>query len=216
MIRVDLHCHTISSKDSSIKLEALITECDRKGLEKIAITDHNQISGALEAADRWPGRIVPGLEIMTSQGELLAYFVTKNIKMGLTPQETIKALKSQDAVISVSHPFDRWRNGGWSITSLIEILPYLDAIEVFNAHCFSDKPNQMAKAFSIDHNLAFTAGSDAHYIKDIGIAGLSLEDFFDAHGMRQALLTAQVFGSRSTLGMRLISRFNRFNHGRSC
>jgi len=208
-INVDLHCHTVTSKDSTIKLDDLITICDRKGIAKIAITDHNRIDGALEAFSRWPGRVIPGIEIMTSQGELLAYYIRELIPTGLSPIETITALKAQGALVSVSHPFDRFRNGGWKTPLLVELLPQLDAIEVFNAHCFSNRPNQRAVSFANKHHMSATAGSDAHSIFEIGLAGLTLDDFNDPQGLRQAIRNAKVFGRRSNLGTHIISRLLR-------
>ncbi len=208
-INVDFHCHSEFSRDSTIKLDRLLAECDRKGITKIAITDHNKIDGAMEAASRWPNRIIPGIEIMTSQGELLAYFVREQIPSGLSPMETISALKDQGALISVSHPFDRIRNGGWKEQILIELLPWLDAIEGFNAHCFSDKPNRQAVAFCHEYHMDMTAGSDAHHPLDIGQAGLSMVDFGNAQELRHSLKTAKVFGSRTKLGIRILSRLAR-------
>ena len=209
LINVDLHCHTAASEDSDIQLDNLIEECDRKGVLKLAITDHNQINGALEAVTHWPSRIIPGLEIMTSLGELLAYYVYEPVEQGLTPLETIQALKAQGAVISVSHPFDRWRNGGWKLPCLLEILPYVDAIEIFNAHCISEGPNHRAMIFARNHQLGGTAGSDAHSRYEIGMAGLSLVDFNDPDGLRQALRSAVVYGRRTSLGTRMIKRVKR-------
>jgi len=84
---------------------------------------------------------------MTTKGELLALFVSEEIPGYLSPVETIKRLKEQDAFISVSHPFDQRRNG-WSIESLIEIVPMIDAIEVFNARCGLDSMNKQAAMFA--------------------------------------------------------------------
>jgi predicted metal-dependent phosphoesterase TrpH len=208
LINVDFHCHTSFSEDSTIQLASLLDDCDRKGIQKLAITDHNRIDGALEAEKRWPLRIIPGLEIMTSLGELIAYFVREPVAQGLTPFETIRALKAQNAVISVSHPFDRWRNGGWKNPGLLEIVPYLDAIEIFNAHCITNLPNRQAQKFANAHNLPGTAGSDAHSRYEIGVAGLTLEDFHDSDGLRRALRSAAVFGHRTSIGTRMIKRVN--------
>lgn len=209
LINVDFHCHTDSSADSNIHLDNLIEECDRKGIQKIAITDHNRIDGALGAASRWPTRIVPGLEIMTTRGELIAYYLKAPVESGLTPLETIESLKAQGAIISVSHPFDRWRNGGWKESWLLEILPYLDAFEIFNAHCINEKPNLIAKGFALRHQLVGMAGSDAHYIDEVGIAGLRMIDFNDATSLRQSLQSATIFGKRVSLKNRMINRLIR-------
>ena len=209
LINVDFHCHTAASEDSDIQIRNLIDECDRKGIQKLAITDHNRIDAALEAERRWPSRIIPGLEIMTNLGELIAYYVREPIEPGLTPFETINALKAQGALISVSHPFDRWRNGGWKTPCLLEIVPYLDAIEIFNAHCVSDLPNRKAHIFARNHQLLGTAGSDAHSNYEIGVAGLTLEDFHDSAGLRMALRSATIFGHRTSIVTRMIKRMRR-------
>jgi len=183
--------------------------CDRRGIDKIAITDHNTLTGALEATKRWPDRIIPGLEIMTNRGELIAYYVWKPIEPGLDPLVTIQALKAQGAVISVSHPFDIFRNGGWKISYLLEILPFLDAIETFNAHCLTDHPNKRAHAFAQKYALMGTAGSDAHDGIEIAVAGLTLPDFHNPVELRIALKNATRFGKRTSIFARLFNRLNR-------
>jgi predicted metal-dependent phosphoesterase TrpH len=212
LIKVDFHCHTSASADAHIQLLDLPEACNRRGIQRLAITDHNTIDGALEAAARWPDLIIPGLEIMTSRGELLAYYVKQPVEHGLEPMETIRKLKAQGAVISVSHPFDIWRNGGWRKSWLFEILPFLDAVEIFNAHCFSNLPNRMAQDYARTHGLAGTAGSDAHTSREIGAAGLTLADFHNAAGLRKALNATKLFGNRASIGMRLVNRIKRGRH----
>lgn len=212
LINVDLHCHTSASSDAHIQLDKLIESCDRRGIDKVAITDHNTLTGALEGFSRWPDRIIPGLEIMTSRGELLAYYVWKPIEKGLEPYEAIQALKDQGAVISVSHPFDIFRNGGWKISWLLEIAPCLDAIETFNAHCITNLPNLRARLFASELCLAGTAGSDAHNQYEIGAAGLTLPTFQGAGELRNALKNATRFGQRTSIYTRVI---HRLKHTRS-
>ena len=77
MLTCEFHCHSIFSKDSLMKIPDLLQECQRKGIQRLAITDHNTIAGALVAKEIDPERVIVGEEIMTSRGELLAYFVTQ-------------------------------------------------------------------------------------------------------------------------------------------
>lgn len=212
LIKVDFHCHTSASSDGRIQLDKLMDFCDHRGIDKIAITDHNTLTGALDGVARWPERIIPGLEVMTNSGELIAYYVWKPVEQGLDPYKTIQALKDQDAVISVSHPFDVFRNGGWKQSWLLKIAPYLDAIEIFNAHCITDIPNLRAQAFAQKCGLAGTAGSDAHDSYEIGSAGLTLPDFNDPGGLRIALQSATRFGQRTSISTRLIHRLNHLRH----
>src|SRR5512134_3733459 len=132
---VEFHCHTIFSKDSLTRPEDLIKTCRRKGIDRVVVTDHNTIAGARAAQAMDPELVIVGEEIMTTRGEILAAFVREEIPRGLTPQETIRRLQEQEAFISVSHPFDRLRSGGWQEVNLLQILPQVDAIEVYNSRC---------------------------------------------------------------------------------
>jgi predicted metal-dependent phosphoesterase TrpH len=174
---IDLHSHTLWSKDCLTQFETIIRLCEKRGMDKIAITDHNTASGALELHKLAPDRIIVGEEIMTTQGEILAYFLQESVPAGLTPQETIRRLRDQGAVISVSHPFDRLRKGAWLEADLLKIIEYVDAIEVFNARCMFPQDNVKAQAFADQHHLNGTAGSDAHTAMEYGRAMTSVLPF---------------------------------------
>ena len=135
MLKVEFHCHTVASKDSLTRPRDLVDTCRRKGIDRVVITDHNTIGGAQAAQSLDPQLVIVGEEIMTTRGEILAAFVREEIPKGLSPTETIQRLKDQGAFISVSHPFDEWREGGWQEADLMEILPHVDAIEVYNSRC---------------------------------------------------------------------------------
>ena len=190
MLTVDFHCHTCYSKDSLTHLEDLLAACRQKHIDRLVITDHNTISGALRAQEMDPQRIIVGEEIMTQAGELLAAFVEKELPMGLTPLEAIARLRDQGAFISISHPFDRWREGHWELSDLLRVIPLVDAIETYNARCVQSGFNTKAQSFAQQHNLAGTAGSDAHTSFEVGRALLQLPDFQDTQsliaGLRQA------------------------------
>src|SRR3954466_9585684 len=109
MWKVDLHSHTIYSKDSLTPVAELIERARSVGLDKIAVTDHNNIAGALAAKALAPDLIIVGEEIKTTHGEIIAYFVKESVPKGLSPQETVKRLRDQGAVISVPHPLDMLR-----------------------------------------------------------------------------------------------------------
>lgn len=124
---------------------------------------------------------------MTTRGEILAAFVTEEIPKGLTPQETIRRLKDQGAFISVSHPFDRMRKGGWKEPDLLEILPEVDAIEVYNSRCMNPRFNRDARRFAEKHHLAGTVGSDAHTTFELGRSLMLLEPFAGPDGLRKII-----------------------------
>ncbi|MEP7293703.1 MAG: PHP domain-containing protein, partial [Chloroflexota bacterium] len=101
---VELHSHTLWSKDCVVAFETIIRLCQQRGVDRIAITDHNTANGALAMQKLAPDLVIVGEEIMTDRGEILGYFMQESIPAGLTPDETIKRLREQGAVISVSHP----------------------------------------------------------------------------------------------------------------
>lgn len=187
MLRVEFHCHTRYSKDSLTPPKKLVDTCRRKRIDRVVITDHNSISGALEAQSLDPERVIVGEEIMTTRGEILAAFVKEEIPPHLTPQETVHRLKEQGAFISVSHPFDRLRKGAWQEIDLLEILPDVEAIEVFNSRCMDPGFNRDAQAFAEKHDIAGTVGSDAHAAFELGRSLLLLEQFEGPDGMREVI-----------------------------
>jgi hypothetical protein len=154
IFRVEFHCHTNASKDSLTRPADLVAAARRKGIDRLIVTDHNTIAGAREAQALDPERVILGEEIMTTRGEILAAFVREEIPPGLSPLETIRRLKEQGAFISVSHPFDRLRKGGWLEQDLLEILPQVDAIEVYNSRCMLPSFNWEAQRFAEKHNLS--------------------------------------------------------------
>lgn len=210
MLRVEFHCHTSFSKDSLTAPESLVAACRRKAIDRLIVTDHNSIAGARAAQQLDPQRVIVGEEIMTTEGELLAAFVSAEVPPGLSPAESIRLLRQQGAFISVSHPFDRYRQGGWEIEPLLEILPLVDAIEVFNSRCMRPSANDMAAEFARQHHVAGTVGSDAHTVQELGRSTLLLDDFADASSLRDALRDAVAETRWSPPWIHLTSRYARF------
>ena len=187
MLRVEFHCHTNASEDSLTTPHELVETCRRKGIDRVVVTDHNSVAGARAAQALDPELVIVGEEIMTTQGEILAAYVTEEIPAGLAPQETIRRLREQGAFISVSHPFDAFRSGGWRETDLLEILPLVDAIEVYNSRCFLPRFNREARRFAEKHNVPGTVGSDAHAAFELGRSLLWLDPFQGPEEMRKVI-----------------------------
>lgn len=206
-MNVEFHCHTIYSKDSLTRPQALVETCRRKGIDRVIVTDHNTIAGARAAHVLDPERVIVGEEIMTTNGELLAAFVTEEIPQGLTPKETIRRLKEQGAFISVSHPFDRWRSGAWQEADLLEILPEVDAIEVYNSRCMLPQFNLEARQFAEKHRLAGTVGSDAHATFELGQSLMELAPFDGPQGLRSVIRSGIQKVKPSPAWVRLTSRY---------
>jgi predicted metal-dependent phosphoesterase TrpH len=209
LLIVELHCHSIYSKDSLNTIDGLLKRMDRLKIDRLAITDHNTIRGALHAHKIASDRFIVGEEIKTQKGEILAFFLQEEVPRGLTPVETIARLRQQDAFISVSHPFDLQRSG-WLLPDLIEITPLVDAIEIFNARCLEARINDMAIQYALKNNLSGTVGSDAHTLPEVGRAVLKLPDFSDAEGLRQVIGQAKQYTRLSSFWVHFGSTYARF------
>lgn len=210
-VKIDLHMHTCVSKDGALHPARVVEIAKRKGLDRICITDHNAIDGALAARQIDPDFVIVGEEILIDKGcEILAFFVQEWVPPGLSAEETVARLQAQGAVISVSHPFDRHRNQPWTEAWLEAILPALDAVEGFNARAIHAEDNNRAQAFAAAHNLPTTAGSDAHSGLEIGRAYLEMPPFTTAAEFRRGLAQATMHGQLSPAWVHLLSTVNKW------
>lgn len=208
-IKAEFHCHTVYSPDSLVELETLLKACDERGIEKIAITDHGCLQGALKAYQLDPERVIVAEEIETPEGELLGYFMTEEIPQGLPAVEVVRRLRGQGAFISMAHPYDPFRSW-WTAKTLEQILPQVDALEVFNARCRRDEYNQKAYAVALEYGKLLMAGSDAHAVSELGRANMTMPWFEDAESLRKAVQEATISGELSGLYVHMVSTFARF------
>jgi len=197
LLKVDFHTHTYHSKDSITTIQQLITAAQKRGLDRVVVTDHNTLGGALEAYAAAPDLVIIGEEVQTTEGEFLAAFVTREVPKGLEPLEALKRLKDQGAFISISHPFDPNRSG-WSMATLKNVATQVDAIEVFNARVVDARHNQLAAEFAAGLGMPGNAGSDGHHHSEIGRAFSIVPDFHDAESLRLAIRSAQIGGRISS------------------
>jgi hypothetical protein len=169
-ILADLHMHTNHSPDCATDVEALLDHCIAQGLGAIAITDHNEVSGALAAAamDK-PITVIVGEEVKTSQGEVIGLFLQERIERGMSMAETIAAIQDQGGLVYMPHPFDRMHTIPDPAT-LLRSLDDLDVFEVYNARLLFESFNADALRFATKYNLIQAAGSDAHVLPGIGTA----------------------------------------------
>ncbi len=198
MWKVDLHSHTIFSRDCLTPVAALIERARAVGLDKIAVTEHNNLAGALAAKAMAPDLVIVGEEIKTTHGEIIAYFVKECVPKGLSPQETIKRLRDQGAVISVPHPLDSLRRSAMGRENVLAIIDQVDAVEVLNARCVRVADNLAAAELALAHGKLVTAGSDAHTLYEVGRCTVAMPEFDDdAESFRDALAQAQPQGEVS-------------------
>lgn len=208
MWKVDLHSHTIYSRDCLTPTLALIEQARAVGLKKIAVTDHNCLAGALAAKALAPDLVIVGEEIKTTHGEIIAYYVKECVPKGLSPQETIRRLRAQGAVISVPHPLDSVRRSAMGRKNLLEIINDVDALEIRNARCVAARDNLAAAELAHAHGKLITAGSDAHTTFEVGRCALLMPEFDDdAESFRDALEQAQPQGEVSPFWPHVVSSY---------
>ncbi len=173
-MKCDLHCHTSYSYDSNSSPKEMVDAAIEKGIDCLAVTDHSEIKGALEAIEYAKGKsilIIPGIEIKSKEGDILGLNIKEIIPNGLSAKETIKKIKEAGGVAIIPHPFGRFCSFKGNLENLIDDI---DGIEILNASSVFGPGNKKALAFAQRFNLPFTAGSDAHGSNLVGQAFLEI------------------------------------------
>ena len=211
MWKVDLHSHTIYSKDCLTKTEQFIAHARKIGLNKVAVTEHNRLDGSLVAKALAPDLVIVGEEIKTTHGEIIAYYVQEEVPRGLSPQETIRRLREQGAVISIPHPLDSLRSSAMRLRNVLTVIDDVDALEVRNARCVRPADNLAAAKLAEERGKLVTAGSDAHTLAELGQCYMKMPPFEDnAESFRAALAAAIPAGEVSPFWPHFASTYARW------
>jgi predicted metal-dependent phosphoesterase TrpH/glycosyltransferase involved in cell wall biosynthesis len=202
LIDVDLHMHTDHSYDCATPVEVLLAEARARGLGAIAVTDHNEISGAHEARARAGDlglAVIVGEEIKTaSQGEVIGLFIEEKIPRGMTLQETIAEIKRQGGLVYVPHPFDRLHSVP-DYEHLLGVLDEVDAIEVFNPRVAITEFNDEAARFAAKYRIPAGAGSDAHVPQGLGSVRIRMREFDGPEEFLESLRDADIVRNPASL-----------------
>jgi hypothetical protein len=202
LIDVDLHMHTDHSPDCATPVEVLLATAHTQGLGAIAVTDHNEISGALEAraqAQDAGVKVIVGEEVKTAgQGEVIGLFIEQKIPRGLSLEETVAEIKRQGGLVYVPHPFDRMHSVP-DYEHLLKILDHLDAIEVFNPRVAIGAFNEEAARFAAKYRIIAGAGSDSHVAQGLGTVRIRMRDFDGPGEFMQSLRDADILTRPSSL-----------------
>jgi glycosyltransferase involved in cell wall biosynthesis len=200
LIDVDLHMHTDHSYDCATPVEVLLAEARARGLGAVAITDHNEISGALEAQAKADGvKVIVGEEVKTGgQGEVIGLFLSEKIPKGLTLAATIAEIKRQGGLVYVPHPFDRMHSVP-DYEHLLPVLDDVDAIEVFNPRIAIAEFNEEAVRFAAKYRITAGAGSDAHVPQGLGSVRIRMRDFDGPEEFLQSLREADIVRNPASL-----------------
>jgi len=212
MIRVDSHIHTIYSKDGFITVRGLVHRCKKKGIDCVAICDHNTIQGALQFKDEVPLKIIVGEEVNTSEGEIIGLFLREEIPPGLSPVETVKRIRNQNGLVYLPHPFDSFRKATITARALNQIFKDIDIVEVFNSRSLFGKSNKKALQFDKKNGFALAVGSDAHTRYEIGNSYVEMKDFDSKEDFLKNLKNAKLVTKKTSIFVRIWIKFLKVLH----
>lgn len=203
-LKVDLHTHTDRSLDAGTSPGELVERAVEAGLDRIAVTDHGSIEGALLARELAPDRVVVGEEVRSACGtELIGLFLEARIPRGLRVEETVERIRDQGGLVYAPHPFAYVRNPRERARTALR---WADAVEVANARAFWPSWNRRGRRAARRTGLPACAGSDAHFPSELGRAFTLLPAFRDAASFRAALTLAEpVLVETTAAGMHLVS-----------
>ena len=197
LIDVDLHMHTDHSHDCATPVEVLLATARTQGLGAIAVTDHNEISGALAARELARDmdigvKVIVGEEVKTAdQGEVIGLFIEELIPRGMSLEETVAEIRRQGGLVYVPHPFDRMHSVP-DYEHLLKIVADVDAIEVFNPRVAIGAFNEEAARFAAKYRIVAGAGSDSHVAQGLGSVRIRMRDFDGPAEFLQSLRDAEI------------------------
>jgi predicted metal-dependent phosphoesterase TrpH len=185
-MRLDMHLHTRGSFDCLSDPMQVVERAQARGIDRICVTDHNEIAAALELAAEYPDRVIVGEEVKTAEGvDIIGLFLKQRIAKGTPARATCEQIREQGGLVYVPHPFAGGKGGGGRVLPLIADLVHI--VEGFNARIHEQKLNARAVAWAGERDLPVGAGSDAHTLAEIGRAWVELPAFEPGP---DALLTA--------------------------
>lgn len=212
----DFHVHTRFSRDSLMGEDRFIRLALERGLTHVAITNHNNVEGAVAVRDRVVAlgvedrlHIILGEEVSSADGEIVGIFLTETIPPGLSAEATADAIHAQGGLVSIPHPFDPFRRSHIREAPLLALAAArkVDAIEVFNSRVTFSRHNEEAALLASRFGIPGIACSDAHSGLEVAMSFNALPAFETADELRAALRENEWHGSRSTKLIHLATRW---------
>jgi predicted metal-dependent phosphoesterase TrpH len=174
-VRIDLHLHSQYSHDGDSSIEELIRRAAECRLERIALTDHNTVEGALALAEMAPGLAIVGEEAKTREGEVIGLFITSRIPPYLPAKEVMDMIHDMGGLTYLPHPLDR-RRDHFSTERIVELADRVDIIETYNAWC-DPAANQAAARLANELEKVAATGSDSHSARELGRSWMEIDDY---------------------------------------
>ncbi|HSK92757.1 MAG TPA: PHP-associated domain-containing protein [Candidatus Angelobacter sp.] len=212
----DFHIHTRFSRDSILAEEKFIRVAIERGLTHVAVTNHNNVEGAIAVRDKVAElgledrlTVILGEEVSTADGEVVGLFLTKTIPRGLSANETADEIHRQGGLVSIPHPFDPFRGSHIKegpLRNLAE-MGKIDTIEVFNCRVTFQRHNLEAAEFAQRYGIPGIAASDSHSSFEIAMAFNAMPAFESADELRAALGENEWSASRSSVFIHATTRW---------
>lgn len=209
ILNIDLHVHTEFSADGLIPIKKVVEIAKRKGLNGLAITDHNSIEGALILKEQIPPDfiLITGEEINSKEGEIIGLFIKEWIPPGLSPEATIERIKLQGGLVVLPHPFCRFRKNKLKTNCINRILKSIDIIEIFNSRNIFQADNIKAFEFAKQNGKLMVVGSDAHLAYEYGKSYIKISPFKNADEFRNNLPSTKFHTEKSSCWAHLITKY---------
>ena len=201
MIRVDLHLHSHFSHDGQSSLEELIARAKDCGLDRLALTDHNTVEGALQFVRIAPELAIAGEEVKTLEGEVIGLFITNRISPFMKPEAAMDMIHGMGGLTYLPHPVDRNRSH-FREERVAELADRIDIIETYNPWCDA-AANQAAARLAEDLDKVAATGSDSHSAEELGRSWMEMDEYSGAQDFLEKLRYARhVVTARSGSGRR--------------
>lgn len=208
MYKVDLHTHSTASPDGGLSLAHYQKALSSGLLDYIAVTDHNRIDYALLVKEQLGDQIIIGEEVMTQAGEVIGLFLKQAIRPELSLAETIAAIKEQDGLVYIPHPFETVRKG-LHPADLESIEKLVDMIEVCNGRAFAQNRSSQAVVWAKLNQVRPVAASDAHGYRGLGKTYISLNERPTRKNLLDQLKTGVLMTERPGVRALLYPKYHR-------
>lgn len=198
-VKADLHVHSTYSSDSIITPKELVFYARKRGLNAVAVTDHNQVEGARKIARETDFLIIPGTEVSSRDGHIIGLNVNEVIPRGLSADETVDRIHKAGGIAIACHPHALFKGSiGQHVTAKF------DAVETINASSFpfrsaSSKAEKLAERFGLPR----VAGTDAHYGPVIGCAYTVIDSELNVESILKAIVDGRCEPAGGSISLRM-------------
>ena len=175
MLRVDLHLHSQYSHDGRSSLQELIARARKCGLDRIGLTDHNTIEGAVQLVRMEPALAIAGEEIKTLEGEVIGLFITDRVPPFLGPEDAMDLIHGMGGLTYIPHPLDRHR-ANFRPERIVQLASRIDIVETYNPWCDA-AANRAAARLAEDLGKPQATGSDSHSAQELGRSWMEMEEY---------------------------------------